>query len=861
MSGRENAFDKLVNLFLCKVVDEKRNKNKLDFYWKGEYFDTFFDLQDRLQKLYQAGMKEFLGEEVTYIDNKQIDDAFRYVKNDPDATKDTIKKFFTQLKFFTNNDFAFIDVHNENLFYQNAVVLLEIVKMLQDIRLCTNEQNQFLGDLFEGFLDAGVKQSEGQFFTPMPITKFILMSLPLENIINETLQPPKMIDYACGSGHFLNELAGQIKPFVEAKGQDIKQYYEQIVGIEKEYRLSKVAKVSAFMYGQDQVQVIFNDALVPHAAVKENAFSVLVANPPYSVKGFLETIPQDDRERYSLLQYVDNKTFSKNNSIQCFFIERAKQLLKPGGVAGIVLPNTVLSIPKGLEVATRELILQYFDIVAIVEFGSKAFGKTGTKTITLFLKRRLEDPAPAHQYRNRVNNWFSKTTDRKDAIFEDAHLLKAYTQHVEIPIENYQHFLQHGITERVENIEIFKEYQKDFETSSEYKDILKKYAKQNLRKENVDKTEQVEAEKQAEIEQKLNDYVLKIEQDKVYYFVLAYLQAPVLMVKSPDDITAQKQFLGYDWSGAKGREGIKYLGNAKLAVEAMEEDKISDEASPDDEEDKRILENLSKMKNINTPLYDPQNHQNPEKLNYWIQQNFIGNTIQIPENLKSFMTYVSMIDLLNFNRTDFNKQISLSDNKNNSIKSKWELVKLGDVAQIESGGTPSSEIKEYWGGDINWVTLVDTKEKYLTSTKRKITEIGLKNSSAKLLPINTVLFSSRATIGDVSIAKVPTATNQGYKNFICNEKLINHEYLYYILKHFGSLIAEISSGMTYKEISKTNISNFKIPVPPLEIQEKIVSEMEKIEKEKGLYLKDGISTKDFEILIIDLKKDVIQNHL
>jgi type I restriction-modification system DNA methylase subunit len=193
VSGRENAFDKLVNLFLCKIVDEAKNPKDLKFYWKGIAYDSYFDLQDRLQLLYQAGMKEFLGEDVTYIDNTAIDTAFRYFKNDPDATRETIKKYFRQLKFFTNNDFAFIDVHNEKLFYQNSVVLLKIVQMLQDTRLQSENQNQFLGDMFEGFLDQGVKQSEGQFFTPMPIVKFIINSLPLEAIITENELPPKAI--------------------------------------------------------------------------------------------------------------------------------------------------------------------------------------------------------------------------------------------------------------------------------------------------------------------------------------------------------------------------------------------------------------------------------------------------------------------------------------------------------------------------------------------------------------------------------------------------------------------------------------------------------------------------------------------
>ena len=98
-------------------------------------------------------------------------------------------------------------------------------------------------------------------------------------------------------------------------------------------------------------------------------------------------------------------------------------------------------------------------------------------------------------------------------------------------------------------------------------------------------------------------------------------------------------------------------------------------------------------------------------------------------------------------------------------------VKLGEVCTIESGGTPSSKIDQYWNdGDILWATLPDLKTKYIVNTVRKITEEGLQNSSAKLLPKNSVIFSSRATIGEVSIAKKEVSTNQGSKNFICNSE-------------------------------------------------------------------------------------------
>ena len=135
----------------------------------------------------------------------------------------------------TNNDFAFIDVHNEELFKQNSEILLKIVKMFQDIKLKTDEQNQFLGDLFEGFLDDGIKQNEGQFFTPLPITRFIISSLPLESLFNESDNIPKVIDYACGAGHFLNEYAAQIKSLIPQA--QLSEYYSSIDGIEKAFNI------------------------------------------------------------------------------------------------------------------------------------------------------------------------------------------------------------------------------------------------------------------------------------------------------------------------------------------------------------------------------------------------------------------------------------------------------------------------------------------------------------------------------------------------------------------------------------------------------------------------------------------------
>ena len=272
IARRENAFEVLVNLFLCKLVDEEENRDNLKFYWNGPASDNYFDFVDRLQNLYHRGMRKFLSEEISYISREQIDEAFWPVKNDRNATKKKIQDYFTELKFFSNSAFSFLDTHNKDLFDRNTAVLSEVVQMWQGLRLKTDDQNQFLGDMFEYFLDNSIKQSEGQFFTPLPICKFIVSSLPLAQKIKDSPEPIKVIDYACGSGHFLNEYAYQIKPLVEKQNKTLGDFYSKITGIEKEDRLAKVAKVAAYMHGQEQIKILDADALASHPEIPTRKF-------------------------------------------------------------------------------------------------------------------------------------------------------------------------------------------------------------------------------------------------------------------------------------------------------------------------------------------------------------------------------------------------------------------------------------------------------------------------------------------------------------------------------------------------------------------------------------------------------------
>ncbi|WRG44082.1 restriction endonuclease subunit S [Helicobacter pylori] len=150
--------------------------------------------------------------------------------------------------------------------------------------------------------------------------------------------------------------------------------------------------------------------------------------------------------------------------------------------------------------------------------------------------------------------------------------------------------------------------------------------------------------------------------------------------------------------------------------------------------------------------------------------------------------------------------------------SNWQRMRLGDIAEIIGGGTPSTQVTSFWNGSINWFTPTEIGiTKYVYKSQRTITPLGLKKSSAKLLPIGTILLTSRASIGDCVILKVVATTNQGFQSLIPLEK-INNEFLYYLMLTLKNKLLKLASGSTFLEVSPNKIKNLLIPLPPLNEQ-------------------------------------------
>lgn len=689
-----------------------------------------------------------------------------------------------------------------------------------------------------------MKQDEGQFFTPMQICEFIVYSLPLDSMLST--KPLKVIDYACGAGHFLNTYANELKRYINT--QDLKEHYKNIYGIEKEYRLSKVSKVSSAMYGQNEINILYADALSsfelantrvlegqkPKPQIQSHSFDLLIANPPYSVKGFLETLSPKSRKTYELFNTDIN--IESNNSIECFFIERAKQILKDNAKAAIILPSSILN-KDSIYKSTREILFQNFDFIAIVELGSQTFGATGTNTIILFLRKketfRQEERVVSQDYSLIKERLESENLQDNDDFYQN--YLSAYCDFREFNKEHFLSFLEGNRNDEILKLDTFKEYLNAFKQTSEYKKLTESKAYRDSKDEDKISLERTHFIAHAQ----------KIEKDKLLYFSLS-LNQEVLIIKAPSDIKEQKRFLGYEWSNRKGDEGLKELSNP-----------------------------------YESPLFERDNPHNDFKLNTLIRKSFDNTLDSIPQELQPYATKARLIDMIDFEKVEFNKAISLNPHSNDShsvqsnpfANSKYELVKLGEVVvEIINGSTPLKNIREYWdSNDIHWLTTPDFKENvFIESTSQFVSKKALQDKKVKIVPKESVLLTCTATIGKCAINKIELTTNQQINALICDDSKIINRYLVYILRLSKQTLENSTTNPTVKHINLTTLKNLKIPLPPLEIQKQIVSECESLESRcntieqsikayqeliKAILWHCGItteSTKDFDSILMSL---------
>lgn len=559
VSDKGNAFNKIFTLFLCKVYDETTTgeDEELKFQWL-EGRDNHVNFQLRLTDLYSKGMKKFLNRTVSDFNNEDFDKRCANLNED---TKQYLLKEVNKLRLEKNNEFAIKEVYDNASFEENAKVVKEVVELIQGYRIRYNKRQQYLSDFFELLLTTGLKQEAGQYFTPVPIAQFIIKSLPLDSIMAEKLSRkdgeilPYMIDYAAGSGHFITEFMHEIQDIINVC--DTSKYIEEtrkhlinwqnchfdwatdyVYGIEKDYRLVKVGKVGCYLHGDGLANVILSDGLANFCNNKEyqgklrklvndgqkdnQQFDIVLSNPPYSVSSFRQTT----RDYYTEQDFELYNSLTDNSSeIECLFVERTKQLLKDGGVAGVILPSSILS-NSGIYTKAREIILQYFDIIAIAELGSNTFMATNTNTVVMFLRRR--DNYFAINTKVAVDTYFRTLNDVTINGIETPALKYVAYVWEGLDYADYVTLLQKSPNDKVKAHEVYIEYRKKLSSKSDVK-ILEE--------------------------------ILSIEAEKLLYFILAYPQKVVIVKSGEKDV--EKRFLGYEFSNRRGNEGIHAILRGK----------------------------------------------------------------------------------------------------------------------------------------------------------------------------------------------------------------------------------------------------------------------------------------------------------
>ncbi|ELS4975163.1 N-6 DNA methylase, partial [Campylobacter jejuni] len=682
--------------------------------------------------------------------------------------------------------------------------LKEIVELFANYKLTQNSTNQFLGNLFELFLQKGMKQDEGQFFTPIQICEFIMYSLPLQEMLSKNSKALRVIDYACGAGHFLNTYANELKRYLTE--DELKEHYKNIYGIEKEYRLSKVSKVSSAMYGQNEINILYADALASFELantnnlegekakpqIESNSFDLLIANPPYSVKGFLETLSDKSKNTYKL--FNDDINIETNNSIECFFCERANQILNDNAKAAIILPSSILN-KDSIYKNTREILFQNFDFIAIVELGNQTFGATGTNTIILFLRKKETFKQENHL----ISQDYSLIKERieaenlKDNENFYQNYLSAYCDFRKFDKELYSNFLNGNLDSKLAELEAFKDYRNAFRQTSDYK----KLKESKIYKESKDK-------------QDLEDkaflaYTQAIEKDKLLYFCLS-LNQEVLIIKSPSDIKEQKKFLGYEWSNRKGDEGLKELHEPYLS-----------------------------------PLFERGNPQNETKLNTLICKAFLKTLSDIPKDLQGYASKARLIDMMDFEKVEFNKAISLNvksrDELNPFKNSKYELVRLGEVCDLNKirNQASATEIEKMNLNSGN-VKLLPSSKNYEWWTDEK--------TAGQFINEGEVITLGVARYANIKKHKGKFVSANNHILSVKDKSKIIFDFLYILLEICGQKLYK--QGQQYPQFDTNIFYSFKIPLPPLEIQKQIVAECEKIEEQHNTL---SLSIKEYQKLI------------
>jgi type I restriction enzyme M protein len=436
---------------------------------------------------------------------------------------------------------------------------------------------------------------------------------------------------------------------------------------------------------------------------------------------------------------------------------------------------------------------------------------TGTNTVVFFLRRKNDSHIT--QLKETIVSVFDSLKDCTVNGIENA--VSLYCKYVwnGISLSDYKSFLQKKPNKKIKEHALYKEYRpkeyilEDF-TNGDTSALVIEYAEKQLKK----------------IDDAFWSRIISLEKEKFLYFVLAYQQRVILIKTGEKD--DEKRFLGYEFSNRRGNEGIHPIQRGKTIDEC-------------------------------TRLFDERIFDNPEKASTYIYKAFNGDfDFPINKKMKNNISRVNLVDMLNFDRVNFEKNISLTIKKKVKIENKWDIVKIGQVATTQYGFTDkasnSGKMRYLRITDLNDDGSInsDNNKKFINPNKETKLQFSLKN--------NDILIARSGSVGKSAIYKSNKYEDMIFASYLIRLQVIEDkilpDYLFYLTKTqmYWDQVQANRIALTQPNLNAEKIKEFQIPLPPKEVQEKVVAEIEVLEK-KVTEAKDKIEngTKQIELIFTD----------
>ena len=704
--------------------------------------------------------------------------------------------------------------NNVYLPYRDPETLRMFFNVIDDF---TYDHSERLGDAFEHLLSVlGSQGDAGQFRTPRHIIDFMVK-------IIDPQKDERVMDPACGTAGFLVSSYKHIRDTSsDDRGRSTltpdehARLVTNLVGYDISPDMVRLSLVNMYLHGFPQPNIHEYDTLTSEERWDEYS-NVILANPPFmSPKGGIRP-----HNRFSV----------QSGRSEVLFVDYIAEHLTPDGRAAVIVPEGIIFQSQNAHTQLRKMLVEEY-LVAVVSLPQGVFNPySGVKTSILVMDKSLARRTNQIAFFRVAHDGYDLGAQRRPVPEND----------LPTALDDINEYLR-----RVRAGETLDEFRpitglivdrKRIAEDDEYNLSVERYRESSLSLSDWPITA-------------LSDITTEIKpgfacgKGKVGTVGVPHIRPMNITAKGRLTWEGLKRINKEDYAGRKNysllpgdilfnNTNSKELVGKTCFIEERVEGGFSNHITRI-----RVAENRCDAEFLARVLHAAwQRGEFFERANRWVGQAGINtrslSEFQIPlpplgvqrEIVEEIEGYQRVMDGARAVIENYRPHIA--------VDPEWPMVEIGekDLFNVVNGGTPKTSVEDYWDGGIPWITLADLPPvnfvTEITSTERTISDEGLKRSSAKMIPANSVVVSSRATIGRIGINRIPISTNQGFKNIIIED--VTRAIPEYIAVALSRLVPEMeaqASGSTYKEIIKSRFVRLLIPLPPLNEQESIVAEIE-----------------------------------